>query len=232
MEIGVFVLIWLTLAFLDQLPAPKDVQCNIVSASLCTILNKDPYTIVLIIWASLQLVWVTMLLIVQFMQIARAQTTYESMRGHMHAHPHGAGDALTTFATTGAISTEDAQIGASNRGPDPVAAGPKRKEGCFEQWKRLLGLDTFMATAIHGSNAEAVQQRQRQNPFTRGMLTNCKEFWFDGTPVFGYRKESGMARLGGERVDYTRMYEAPARMVYRGDGGGPRYEAVGSEDNV
>jgi palmitoyltransferase ZDHHC13/17 len=236
MEIGVFILILLTLSFLDQLPAPIPAPaCNILSPTLCSLLNKDPYTIVLVLWTSLQLVWVTMLLIVQLMQIARAQTTFESMRGHLHHSPHppSAAEALTNFAVTGAPSASDAQIGPGNRGPDPVHPPHRKKEGCFTQWKRLLGVDVFVNTAIHGSNADTMMRRQRQNPFTRGMATNCSEFWCDGTGLLGYRTESGVARLGGERVDYMRLYEAPM-MVYggrEGDGGG-RYRGLAAEEVV
>lgn len=96
----------------------------------------------------------------------------------------------------------------------------------------MLGVDVFVNTAIHGSNAETVMRRQQQNPFTRGMLTNCKEFWCDGSPLIGYKRESGMAKLGGESVDYTKLYDTPARMVYRRDAGGGRYEAVSGTDDI
>lgn len=44
-------------------------------------------------------------------------------------------------------------------------------------------------------------------------------------------KESGFARLGGERVDYTRLYDVPRMRMQRQDrGGGGRYEAVANEE--
>ena len=171
-----------------------------------------------------------MLLIVQLMQVARAQTTYESMRSH--SPHHGAGEALTSFVTTGSTSMEGAQVDGSTppQGSSSAEAHPKRKEGCWQQWKRLLGLDTFIATALHGSNAAQVQARQRSNPFTRGCLTNCKDFWFEPGPIFG-RKENGAALLDGQRVDYTRLYEPPPRMTVRRRGG-DEYAAVDTDDRV
>lgn len=145
---------------------------------------------------------------------------------------HGAADAFTTFATTGTTSLAEAELTSANRGPDPAAPQHAKKEGCWDHWKRLLGVDTFVATAIHGSNAQAVMQRQRQNPFTRGMLTNCKDFWCDPGPLFR-KRELGQSILGGERVNYTRLYVAPPRMVMRPGGEGGRYAAVsGDDDNV
>ena len=86
-------------ADLEIRDAPKDFpQCAVISPDLCKILNKDPFTIVLSIWAAFQLSWVTMLLCVQLLQIARNLTTYESMRGHLHNKTPA--DALNTFVTT------------------------------------------------------------------------------------------------------------------------------------
>lgn len=64
------------------------------------------------------------------------------------------------------------------------------------------------------------------------MVTNCKDFWCDGQPVFG-KREGGFARLGGERVDYTRLYDVndvPKMKYARGGGEGGRYESVGAEE--
>jgi len=55
-------------------------------------------------------------------------------------------------------------------------------------------------------------------------------FWCDPAPVFG-KRGGGSAMLGGEIVDYYRMYEAPLRM--RGSGAGRRvsgYMSVADED--
>ena len=56
-------------------------SCNVLSASLCKVVNADAYTLLLAIWASLQLTWVGMLLFVQFIQVTRGMTTYENMTG-------------------------------------------------------------------------------------------------------------------------------------------------------
>lgn len=171
-----------------------------------------------------------MLLCVQLLQVARNLTTYESMRGHLHAATPA--DALTAFVTTGDTSQEvsgSAPTTGFGSGQDTGDGAPPRrpKHSIWDQWKRLLGLDTFVATALQGS--QAGQTRRGGNPWSRGMITNCKDFWCDGAPVFG-KKEGGYARLGGERVDYTRLYEVP-RMRYQRSGesgGGGRYEAVSS----
>jgi hypothetical protein len=204
------------------------VECNVLSEDLCKILNKDPFTIILTIWTAAQLSWVTMLLVVQLLQIARNLTTYESMRGHLNSHTPV--DALNTFVTTGDISQDVAEGSGPTAGfgsgqdTGDGAPQPKPKQSIWDQWKRLLGLDTFVATALRGSKAN--EARQGGNPFSRGVITNCKDFFCDSAPVFK-KRESGYALLGGDRVDYTRLYDIP-KMQYQRSGG--RYEAVAAEE--
>lgn len=185
---------------------------------------------VLAAFCSLQLIWVTMLLTVQLIQIARAVTTYESMRGNLH-HTSHVSEAVTSVMISGATSISGAQVTNTGVGPDPAVPGhrPRRKEGFFAQWKKLLGLDTFVATAQGTAGS-----RKRGNPFSRGIVTNCRDFWFDPAPYFG-RRETGVAMLGGDVVNYARMYETPSRMKHRrprqeADGG--MYHSVGSDDVV
>ena len=200
-------------ADLDIAPAPVDVTCNIVRGFVCDYMLRDPFTVVVTMWASLQLVWVSMLLVVQMVQIARAQTTFESMRGNTHHASHAA-EAITSALTAGSTSMAGAQISNDGAGPNPAIQntdGPslRRHEGCFDRWKKLLGLDTFIATASGGSRT-----RRHRNPFSRGVVTNCKDFWCDAAPLFG-RRETGTAMLDGAVVNYARMYESPPRMKIR-----------------
>lgn len=174
-----------------------------------------------------------MLLCVQLLQVARNLTTYESMRGHLHGQT--AADALNTFVTTGDTSQDVAGgstpangFGSGQDTPDaPVRRQPKHS--IWDQWKRLLGLDTFVATAMPGSQGN--QRQVRGNPWSRGIVTNCKDFFCDGSPVFG-RKEGGYARLSGERVDYTRIYEVPKMRYARSGGDGSRYDSVAAEEEA
>ena len=217
---------------LETIDVSKDAECSVLADDLCGILNKDPFTIIITIFVTFQLTWVSMLLAVQLIQVARNLTTYESMRGHLNSYTPA--EALNSFVTTGDTSQDVAGgTGAANSngfgsGQD-IGEGvrPRQpKPSIWDQWKRLLGLDTFFATALQGS--QAAEARNRGNPFSRGVITNCKDFFCDGAPVFK-GKESGYARLGGERVDYTRMYEVPKMRYQRGGG---QYESVAAEADV
>ena len=121
---------------------------------------------------------------------------------------------------------------------DTAAAGsrlnakPRRPDGFMTRWKKLLGLDAFMATAGDGLKEAqgGGRRRDRSNPFSRGIFQNCRDFWCDPAPVFG-RRHTGEAMLGGQVVNYARMYDTPLRT--RGATAGMRYEGVaGGEEEV
>lgn len=218
------------------------VECNILPTSLCRYVNSDPYTIILVVWAALQLTWVTMLLFVQLVQISRAMTTYENMRGTHSGHGHGASEAITSALAAGTLSMGGAQLGSEGRGPNPAVGATsgghhhhhRDNAGCFDQWKKILGVDTFVETALHSDKDKS---RANRNPFSRGCLKNCKDFWCDPAPLFGSR-ENGAAMLDGEVINYTTMYEAPRRMrvtkprARNGDASGSYERLAENDDNV
>jgi palmitoyltransferase len=183
-----------------------------------------------------------MLLLVQLVQISRAQTTYENMHSQrLHSHSRKASEAFASALTAGTLPLEGA--GLSLGGMGPISALPSQirnahghqghsHEGWFSHWKKLLGLDTFVATAQDGLSSRN-RSRHDRNPFSRGVITNCKDFCCDTAPVFG-RRETGMAMLGGEVVNYTKMYERPSRMKFRtrhSDQSNGTYETVPADDS-
>ena len=112
---------------------------------------------------------------------------------------------------------EGAQL-TDNSAAGPDAVRPKKQESWWEQWKRLFGIDQFVATALHGSRADEVMRRRRENPFTRGIVQNLRDFFMDPEPVFGKRR-NGTALLGGATIDYTKVYEPPWDVGITGERG-------------
>ncbi|KAK2750701.1 palmitoyltransferase akr1 [Myotisia sp. PD_48] len=188
--------------YFAALPAIANQDCKILAASLCKIISKDNFTFVLTIWVSVQLVWVTMLSVVQVIQIARNQTTYENIKSHSHDHKHAGyeGDRpLDNFdGTRFQPSTLNPSLQAGQH-PHPPSVS------CFTKLKRLTGLDAFMVTAQDGFR-DGHGLRRNRNPFSRGVIRNCQDFWGDPAPYFG-RREAGNSMLGGQIVNYYRMYD-------------------------
>lgn len=212
---------------LDLSPSPESNQCHVLAPNICDFILRDPFSVVLTAWAALQLTWVTMLLFVQGVQISRATTTYESMRGNFE-HGSRASEAITTALTAGSTSMDDAQLPGTTTS-NPHGHKNSHKGGSFAQWKKLLGLDTFVATAQSGIDGRGAGNGR--NPFSRGIYTNCKDFWLDPAPLFGPR-EVGIAMLDGQVVNYAEMYESPPRMrVHRAQGPGA-YQSISTDDVV
>lgn len=207
--IGIILFVYLALEYLSLLPAPsKTATCNVLGGIVCSLALRDPWTVALTIWTFFQCVWVTMLLVVQTIQIAKNTTTFENMKRHdRHGHhtshlPLHSARPTTIGASTGLQSLNDTAAAATRIHPHP-----RRPDGFLTRWKKMLGLDTFIATA---SDAAQGRLQSRGNPFSRGLVGNCKDFWCDPAPIFG-KRHNGDSLLGGEVVNYTDMYETPLR---------------------
>ena len=215
--------------------AKSSEECNLLAAELCKIVNSDSYSLVVTTWVTVQLLWVGMLLFVQFIQVSRAMTTYENMFGVDH---RSAGALNSTFTSTGAPldpNHPSATPPSGTAGQSEHVAGHGHKHqhgGRMKQWGKLLGVDAFVETATGRGAATGNAKKRRKNPYSRGCLTNCRDFWCDPAPVFG-RRETGAAVLGGETINYTDMYESPRLMqmgLSRRGGTRGTYEAVAAEE--
>ena len=216
LELGIFLLVRLVLLHAQLLPPlATPPTCAVFSEMLCAPLWQDPFTFYIGFWAALQATWVTMLLCVQFIQIAKAQTTYESMTASKHHghHPHGERDKITTALTTaiaaGSTSTAGAALDPSARGPEPAAsiASSRTDEGWWRKAKKLLGVDVFWQTAGGGQHT-----RREKNPFSAGIVRNCKDFWGAASPAWRPPLEGGLGaegELAGKRINYANIYETP-----------------------
>ncbi|QIX00945.1 hypothetical protein AMS68_006462 [Peltaster fructicola] len=222
---GIITLISLDIKYIEIRPEPKELNCALLGPELCTLWSKDALTNVTTVWAALQLIWTVMLLAAHFVQIARALTTYESMRANRDAGP------LLTAVATGTTSMEEANVAPEGSKPHRHKHAHKKTTGCLGSWAKLFGLDTFFTIAFNGyhgaKSKDGHDQRARRppNPFYRGVLRNCEDFWLDG-PFFGSRP-SGSALVGGEKVNYTSLYDIP-----KGGKGYAGYEAVPSSEAV
>lgn len=207
-------------------------DCLFLAEPLCQVINFDPYTVLVGIWTTLQLTWVGMLLFVQFIQVARAMTTYENMYGIQDG---STSSIVSAFTSTGAPLDPNHPDAATppSAADDPLGARggahAHKHRSFLKQWGRLLGVDTFIETATgRGAATGNRKSRRKRNPYSVGYLQNCRDFWCDPAPVFGQR-ETGDAMLGGQKINYTEIYESPTAMelgLGRRRGG---YEAVSSD---
>ncbi|KAJ1335262.1 palmitoyltransferase ZDHHC13/17 [Microdochium nivale] len=230
---GILSIDYLLYYYLADVSADASKECLVLSESLCQIVNADPYTVFAGLWTTLQLTWVSMLIFVQFIQVARAMTTYENMYGIRDGSAASMG---SVFTSTGApLDPSHPSAAPASAADDPLGArgakGGHGHAGYLKQWSRILGVDTFIETATGRGAATGKRMRRKKNPYSRGYVQNCRDFWCDPAPVFG-RRETGDAILGGRKINYTEVYESPAAMEL-GAGSGRRrggYETVAAED--
>ncbi|OLL24050.1 Palmitoyltransferase akr1 [Neolecta irregularis DAH-3] len=165
--------------------APQTIQetCHLLPDSLCTPLITDPFSTLAVLWAVLQLIWLTMLVVVQLHQIAKSITTQELSN-------------LRRFGYMGG-SPEDHPTNPCSRHP---------KTGAFAKLTRLLGVDQFVDTAKEGLEGKTASTSSA-NPFDIGCMVNCQDFWCDGTKILG--QKGGMGKIAGKQVDYYRLYMIP-----------------------
>ena len=161
-------------------------------------------------------------------------------RQNLDDAPYNASQAVTATFTSGAPSLGAASLSSGGMGPNLGGPGmpgqPRKKSGYFGQWVKLLGLDTFIATARGGlvrdpitGQLRAPDRRSRDNPWSQGVVINCKDFWTDPAPYFG-RRTGSEALLAGEPVNYARMYDMPRRRT--GGNRGMVYTSVADGDDV
>lgn len=235
LTLGILVLNWLLYYYFSGHTDSASRECLILSDELCQVLNSDPYTVLLGVWISLQLTWVSMLLFVQFVQVARAMTTFENMYG---IQDDSSSSLVSAFTSTGApLDPNHPNATPESAASDPLGAQPgghgghnHKHKSFLKQWGRILGVDTFIETATGRGAATGRKTRKKQNPYSRGCVQNCRDFWCDPAPMFG-RRDTGDAVLGGSPINYTEMYESPSLMNSSGAGrrrGG--YEAVAGHE--
>ncbi|KAI1781318.1 ankyrin [Hypoxylon cercidicola] len=233
---GILTFDWLLYYYFSDLPKPDTANCLLLAESICDVVTVDPYTVLLGLWTTLQLTWVGMLIFVQFIQVARAMTTYENLYGIQD----GSVSSITSaFTSTGApLDPSHADVAAPpSAAADPLGVGRgahahAHKKGFLKQWGRLLGVDTFIETATGRGAATGNKTQKKRNPYNKGLVQNCRDFWCDPAPIFG-RRETGDAVLNGEKINYTEIYESPTAMNLGLTAGRSRrggYESVAGEE--
>lgn len=237
LTLGILSLDVILYSYFTAMMANASDQCSIFGPEICKILNADTYTLLVGFWANLQLTWVGMLLFVQFVQVARAMTTYENMFGVSQAT---ASSLTSAFTSTGAPldpTHADALPPSGSAALSDATGGHHGHKhgggGFVKTMSKLLGVDAFIETATGRGAAAGGKNKRRKgkNPYSRGLITNCKDFWCDSAPLFG-KRENGTAMLNGQVVNYAEMYETPSLMQMTGRGRDRRgaYEAIAGEE--
>lgn len=191
---GIFVFDYLAYIYFTNLQALPDADLEMCSlpSFICTAMERTPFVLSIVGWATLQLSWTIILWLSQLWQVARQLTTLEVTNLGRYGYMGSKGTSLAT------------QMGHSHAQRDAPgedlgdSVGPAHSHrhaggiaGCANFLLNVLGLDRFTkGKAVDG----LARAGSAANPFNVGIIGNCKDFWSAG-------RELG--------VEYERLYNIP-----------------------
>lgn len=191
-------------AYAQALPdVSNQTYCGIYPEGFCALVTYAPSYTALAVWATLQLVWVSLLTFVQLYNVARGLTTFESTNLHRFGR---VGTEHFSSLPADHPSAAAARLSATVRNAGAVDVPHTR---CWTPFLRLLGVDQFANSA---RDAFGRGIRSKDFPSNYGLRTNCMDFWFpNGDYLILREPPGGYAALGGAPVDYYRISAYPKR---------------------
>lgn len=165
----------------ENLPA----SCSI-SIALCKVAAYDSFTLSIVIWATLQLIWTIMLMASQLWLVSRQMTTFELSNVNRFGFMGGrAGTSMASQSSHAHHHTSAQSSLHSHHHHHHHHRRPKSFMFCL----KVLGLDRFIdGTQLIKKSKKAV------NPFNKGFRNNCLDFWTAGN------------QLG---INYLELFEVP-----------------------
>lgn len=216
---GIPLFVRLVLLYVAQHgPISDPVECTLLAECYCNWLQIDGFGILLAAWDSLQMTWVTMLMIVQLWQISRGSTTmevYDRRRGVFNTKSAPIQQLVASAIVSGTTDTGMAGLEPQGQGPDPPHACHHHRhthqgDSSVRKIARLFGIDQFFSNA-----KESLLSRQNpvieRNPYHGGLVSNCEDFW--QKPPLDEIHSDGAGRLKGKPVDYYKLFEFPDSLV-------------------
>ncbi|KAK9450767.1 uncharacterized protein V1518DRAFT_411652 [Limtongia smithiae] len=229
LEVAIPMFVYLVYEYLPDVDDDLKFSCIFISdEEICRAVSYDPFTLIMAVWASIQMTWVSFLNVVQLYQVSRGVTTNEAFNLHRFGWMGGAGDDVP--APTGLADPFDANAGTTS----PTSHTHRGPRGSIGLCMRLIGIPQFldvMSEFIGGSkvlswisssatSGAAQQRRERQsalkmaqhaNPFNGGCISNCKDFWDinDGvikTKLADNGPYGGHGKIKGTDVDYYKLW--------------------------
>lgn len=177
-------------------------ECLLLAEPFCSLYSYDSFTVLTAIWASVQLVWVTFLSLVQLVQISQAITTNEAFS----MHKHGA-------AVAGSVAEEAKPVHRHTGGVLNTCltlTGIEQMTMLIKDHRLFTGRARAVRAYARPDELEAMQtQDVVGNPFDGGVVRNCLDFWSGGTSGLVTGSANGRGLIAGGTVDYMRLWDIP-----------------------
>ncbi|KTW25902.1 hypothetical protein T552_03176 [Pneumocystis carinii B80] len=186
-------------------------KCFAFLKLLCEPFLLDPFTFVLALWTFLQLIWVTLLLIVQLFQISHSITTNEARNldkyGFMGKIEQDFYKKDAAYMLNSTLSNSDVE--------SHHYCSHKKRYRMLLMLSRFLGIHHFLKIISIFSKSVSLINNTK-NPFNHGIVSNCKDFWSSGTGEISVldftnkKKHSyteGSAYINGQLINYYYLYD-------------------------
>lgn len=204
LEFGIIFFLVNVFEYFDELDDDK-LTCIILNQELCAAWNNASFTFVLTGWCIFQLIWLSFLLFSQFFQISKGLTTLELSN-------------LTRSSTSGAnpyYSSAPSELLIDEPSESSGSRNAARRNAC-STFYLLTGIDQFII-AVRQTFGFKSHSPMDGIPFDYGMKQNLIDFWFaSGDDHLKFRNflkfpVNGEANLGGQPVDYYKLYALPPK---------------------
>ncbi|CCK69719.1 palmitoyltransferase AKR1 KNAG_0C06230 [Huiozyma naganishii CBS 8797] len=238
--LGIVCFVKLSMEFFDAFDDDDDVACGFLGDDeLCAGFTYSKFTFLIMVWAVLQLCWVSILLVMQWIQIAKGITNYEfdlalqqrkrksSQQQQINEHFNTAPDELVDDGSSAGTARAESLANAETTF-DGVSEGNGRAGTCLKmigvpQCVTLVG-ELLGKTQSNSAGAEPRRGSSLHIATDYGVSRNIQDFWLTsdtGAPLwqrllYSTSSSSSRALLNGEEVVYSTLYELPAR---QGDNG-------------
>ncbi|EMR10023.1 hypothetical protein PNEG_01777 [Pneumocystis murina B123] len=212
-QIGIVFFLRLLLIHFEVLYSPElSKNCFVFLKLLCEPFLLDPFTFVLALWTFLQLIWVTLLLVVQLFQISFSITTSEARNldkyGFMGEIEKDFYRKDAAYILRSTFSNDDA--------PHHHYCSHKKGYRMFSMLSKFLGIHHFLKIISIFSSKSVSLMNKTKNPFNNGILSNCRDFWNCGTgkiSVLGFMNKTkhsyieGSGYIDGQLINYYYLYD-------------------------
>ncbi|ANZ75654.1 BA75_02854T0 [Komagataella pastoris] len=220
LQVAILCFIILTIEYFDEMKLKNEKQikhsCSFLSEDLCKGYRGAPFTFNVLVWVTFQFIWLSMVNIVQFIQIFKGLTTEEAKNfsnpDRMNKPWENFGSVPPEFWNDGSTLDPLEVEGPDSQDSHEACQSPmERIKGGFNKCFKLVGIDQVLGMA-----REVVKNTHRKRYTDFGWRQNMIDFWFLRDEDEGMSMETlfripikGEGNLNGKLVDYYTLWELP-----------------------
>ncbi|SCU98395.1 LAFA_0G17612g1_1 [Lachancea sp. 'fantastica'] len=193
-----------------------DFKCGIFDDEVCAGLELDRFAFLVMVWASLQVLWVTCVLTTQMFQTFKGITNYELSEKSRKLH--GRNDSMEYFVTTPTDLMDEEELNSLNQpAADVNDVRLMKSRTCLGTFCGFIGVDQLpiIFSGLLRRRNGVSPATTKKFPTDNGWKTNFKDFWLlsdRSAPLwqrFFFSPRDFRALYNNTEVDYKTLYALP-----------------------